>query len=447
MPSSLSSTTLTQLCPLLGSLARLMARGAALNDAELQMLLMGVELENDPAALAELQRWGRLLNALQHQPTLRQITVETLLLRGLPEAPILLAVATVIEGLPASPSPPATTTTASTPDQLQVHPASLDFGTLAPDQPVVAYLTIQGGPGHIVVESDYLHIAQRQFGAAPTRVSVEARPLAGGVLWTSLKLVTANATVDVPVIAQWAAASAPQPGVTLVVTPGASEDEAGVRLVEAVAAAPAGGVLHVAAGTYRLAQPLVVHKPLTLTGEGQDQTRLLCAAEAYVAHLTGDGPFVVADLSFVHVGTAWASVVQVSGGVIDIQRCCFTGGVFDATSHRGGSGLALGGQTGGLVRQCEVRGNATYGIYVGDQAQPTLEANTCQQNQQSGIGYGGSAGGTARQNTCTGNTKHGISVTEQAQPTLEANTCQQNQESGIAYRDSAGGTARQNTCT
>ncbi|MBP1468937.1 right-handed parallel beta-helix repeat-containing protein, partial [Candidatus Chloroploca sp. M-50] len=448
MTSRLPSTALTQLVPLLGSLARLIADGAQLDDMQFQVLLEAADLDHDPAALEELRRWGRLLSRLASQPRadLRRVTIEGLQLRGVPEASALLAVATISDRATITTNAPASTPLPPSPSQLQVHPERLDFGTLMSDQPVIAKLMIQGGPGQIVVESDYLRVTPSQFGAEPTEIQLEVHPLAGGLLWTSLRLVTAGATVEVPVIAQWAADTSHQTGATLVVTPGASEEESGTRLTEAILAATAGAVVHVSAGTYRLAQPLMVDKPLTFIGEGQDQTRLLCAAEEYVAHFSGDGPFVIADLSFEHIGTAWARVVQVHGGEIDIQRCSFKGGVLDAVRQTGGSGLYLYGQTRGLIRQCEARGNVI-GISVDEQAQPTLEGNTCQQNQWSGIAYFDSAGGTARKNICSSNTKYGISVNAQAQPTLEGNTCQQNQWSGIGYRDSAGGTARQNTCS
>ncbi len=97
MTSRLSSEALNQLTPLLGSLARLVARGSQVSEAQLRTLLLGADLESEPAALEELKRWGRLLTALREQPSEenRHATVEALMLRGLPEAPVLLAVDTV----------------------------------------------------------------------------------------------------------------------------------------------------------------------------------------------------------------------------------------------------------------------------------------------------------------------------------------------------------------
>jgi len=203
MTSSFSSEEIQQLAPLLGSLARLVAGGSQLNDGELNTILLGADLEYDSALLKELKLWGRLLKALREQPLpdRRLATVESLLLRGLQEAPVLLAVDTVTSGRTEPVAP-------SSVSSLQAAPASLDFGLLAPGQSAKGEFAIQGGPGRVIIESDQVRAAPMQFGFGTTRVQVEANPLNGGLLWTSLKLVTSGETLEVPVLAQWADAAA-----------------------------------------------------------------------------------------------------------------------------------------------------------------------------------------------------------------------------------------------
>ena len=218
MSSSLSSEQSVQLVPLLGSLARLIAGGSPLNESSLHTLLLGADLEDNPAALAELQRWGRLLKAVQQDPTVeqREATVEALFLRGLPEAPVLLAIATVAGSVPASVT---TSPAVSVSARLQASVANLDFGTLRSGQGAVLELNVQGGPGQVRVESDQLQVTPPQFGAEPTRLRVMVRPLASGLLWTSLKLVTVGETLEVPVTAQWQATAASSPPVQPAVIP------------------------------------------------------------------------------------------------------------------------------------------------------------------------------------------------------------------------------------
>jgi hypothetical protein len=83
-----------QLTPLLGSLARRVAADSELSDQELRMLLVDEGVKVEPAALEELQRWGRLLRLLHQYPTqeLSGAVREALKQCGVKEGPALLAV-------------------------------------------------------------------------------------------------------------------------------------------------------------------------------------------------------------------------------------------------------------------------------------------------------------------------------------------------------------------
>jgi parallel beta-helix repeat protein len=419
MTRRLSSEALNQLIPLLGSLARLVARGSRVSEAQLRTLLLGVDLESDPAALEELKRWSQLLTALREQPSEdnRLATVEALILRGLPEAPVLLAVDTVVRN-EGSPPPPK---------HLRASVERLDLGVLSLGQGATAEFEVQGGPGQVVVDSDQVWVTPQQFGAGVTRIRVEVKPLAsGGALWTTLKLLTASETLEVPVVAQWIPPTVSIPPGALVVAPDGSGNFR--SLEEAVQQARPGAVIYLKAGIHRLKHPLVIDKPLTLIGEGMETTRIVCDGEGCVVEFSGDGLFSARDLAFVHEGTKWGDAVRANKGEVQFYRCLFTGGVWDEANQRGGSGLWLYGTARGDVRECVASGNEGTGIRVSGEAQPTLEGNTCRENKRSGIAYFGSASGTARNNLCTANKFHGIGVNEQAQPTLEGNTCRENKQ-------------------
>jgi parallel beta-helix repeat protein len=109
-------------------------------------------------------------------------------------------------------------------------------------------------------------------------------------------------------------------------------------------------------------------------------------------------------------------------------------------------GIRFSEAAGGMVRRNDCSANGLHGISVNDEATPTLEQNTCLNNEQVGIRYSESGAGTARQNECAENGLHGISVHEQARPVLDANICRDNLEGGIVYFDTTGGTARLNEC-
>jgi parallel beta-helix repeat protein len=437
MTRRLSSEALNQLIPLLGSLARLVARGSRVSEDQLRTLLLGVDLESDPAALEELKRWSQLLTALREQPSEdnRLATVEALMLRGLPEAPVLLAVDTVVRN-EGSPPPPK---------RLRASVERLDLGVLSLGQGATAEFEVQGGPGQVVVDSDQVRVTPQQFGAGVTRIRVEVKPLASsGALWTTLKLLTASETLEVPVVAQWIPPTVSIPPGALVVAPDGSGNLR--SLEEAVQQARPGAVIYLKAGIHRLKHPLVIDKPLTLIGEGMETTRIVCDGKGCVVEFSGDGLFSARDLAFVHEGTKWGDAVRANKGEVQFYRCLFTGGVWDEVNQRGGS--ADCGSMGRLVEMSEsvwLYGNAGMGIQVSGEAQPTLEGNTCRENKRSGIAYFGSASGTARNNLCTANGLHGISrYTSRPSRPWRATPAGRTSECGIAYFGSASGTARNN---
>jgi parallel beta-helix repeat protein len=232
-------------------------------------------------------------------------------------------------------------------------------------------------------------------------------------------------------------------------TPSVIRVEAGgnghyATLEEAVESAPEGVPIELGAGTFYLEEPLEIRRPITLAGQGMDETEIVSDAEDYVVRFTGDGPFVVEDITFRHEGREAADVVVMRGGEVAFTRCRFTGAVYDEDGDLGGSGLQLEGSTVGVVQACEAEENLL-GIAVIDRAEPTLEGNTATDNETYGIVYWDNAGGVARGNDCSWNAA-GIGVGWAAQPLLEGNTCTDNEHYGIVYKDRSGGTARHNEC-
>ncbi len=200
--SKLPGDLLSQLAPLLGSLARMIAAGSRLDEEELETLLSGAGVESEPVVLGELKRWKQLLVALKQKFTeeKRLATIEALRLRGLDEAPVLLAVHIVSEGKQLQEKQPVSPTQ----KRLSVSVERLDFGILPPGQGAKVEFEVQGGPGHIVVEaSDLTSVTPIQFSAEPTWVQVELMPQDKGVVFTELKIVTVSQVLAVPVLAQW----------------------------------------------------------------------------------------------------------------------------------------------------------------------------------------------------------------------------------------------------
>jgi parallel beta-helix repeat protein len=231
-------------------------------------------------------------------------------------------------------------------------------------------------------------------------------------------------------------------------------------LAAAVRAVPEGSRIELGPDTHRLETPLRIGKAVTLVGVGMDETEVLSTGQGYGIRFVGPGPFVAQDITFRHEGPALADSVVVEGGEILFSRCRFAG---DSGSH-----LSLLAKTTGLVAESVVEGGAgTVGVYIKEEARPTVEgitcsglgygirvtgnaqpnllSNTCQDNRYDGIKYDGQAAGEARQNELTGN-RTGISIGGQAQPTLEENDLSFNRTSCLGYYEGAGGVARGNQC-
>jgi hypothetical protein len=201
MTSKLSTDQLTQITPLLGSVARLVASGSGLSDNELFILLIGIDMETEPNAMEELKRWGRLLTTIKGQPTEgnQHAVQEALVTRGLPEATVILAIETVVNSITRASAIPIR----GVHSRLKVNVDRLDFDNLTHSSSAIREIEIEGGPGKVIVENDQISVAPTEFGEDPTCIRVEVKPLSGGLLWTSLKLISANDAVEIPIIAQW----------------------------------------------------------------------------------------------------------------------------------------------------------------------------------------------------------------------------------------------------
>ena len=196
MTEPLSPDRLEQMLPTLRHLAEMVAKSGGLSRKSLQVLLMGSGLDND-WTMDELERWVKILVAAKEaaDTTERELAQRALMLRGIPEAAAMLAVSIAAEV--------DREQTVSRPRHLTASVERLDLGVLPPGQGAATEFEVQGGPGQVVVESDQVRVTPQQFGPGPTRIRVEVKPLAAGVLWTTLKLVTAGETLEVPVVAQW----------------------------------------------------------------------------------------------------------------------------------------------------------------------------------------------------------------------------------------------------
>ncbi len=265
-------------------------------------------------------------------------------------------------------------------------------------------------------------------------------------------------------------------------------------LPDAIAAAPDGATIHLAAGTYNLQEPLELSKSIQLEGDGSERTRILCSGQRFMIHLIGERSFGAKGIGFEQSTQSEAGssdVLVAEDGEIDLENCSFKGAAYDPKTRKGGDGVKVGqhatslkmidclmernggdgvsvrgavtveisgcrclsnGMSGivvaensqGTIENNDCNENRLDGITVRNNAAPTLTDNRCTSNRGNGIHFGGSSGGTATTNKCRENGVAGIAVEHQATPDLEQNVASHNREVGIGFLDRAGGKATRN---
>jgi parallel beta-helix repeat protein len=201
-------------------------------------------------------------------------------------------------------------------------------------------------------------------------------------------------------------------------------------LTAALQSAPSGATIQLAAGSHRLDAALDITRPVTLRGEGADQTEIVSAAEVYVVSVVTDGAFAALDLAFRHDGNAVADVVRVNAKQADLTRCRFEGAISPAEGSWS-VGLQISGQTTAIVTSCVASGNAAVGIAVDGEVSAAITECECIGNTQVGIAVTQTASVTLTENLCSGNGYAGILLFGNSTGTVQGNTCSNNAGSGI----------------
>ncbi len=192
MPTSLPHDQVESLLPVLGYVATMVRDHGIVERDDLEILLLGSGVEGEQA-IEETTLWATILGKARGitDPTRRETVQRALMLRGVPEAPAMLALATV--------------TAPSSAHPLTVSVDHLDFGVLDSGVGATVEIMIGGGPGRLVAGSDAIHIEPDVFGVMPTVVTVGVEGLPGGMLLSSITVVTERESRDLAVMARWTA--------------------------------------------------------------------------------------------------------------------------------------------------------------------------------------------------------------------------------------------------
>jgi parallel beta-helix repeat protein len=273
------------------------------------------------------------------------------------------------------------------------------------------------------------------------------------------------------------------------------------ELVRAIQEVKEGGEITLQPGEYRLREPLLIQRALTISGAGSEKTRIIFEGNSIFTEGRGkcggikfahEGMLSIRDLSVRYSGVeSGCAVIEADRGDLRLTRCFVSGGIGrDEQKNTIGCGIWIHGTAqavisgcivadnevgigvGGFakarielremfsnelagavimgnasceVRHCEIKNNR-FGVSAAGTARLVARNNTCEGNTYSGIALFGSAQGEVSGNACRNNGLHGIYAHEQSRLVARNNTCEGNTYSGIALFGSAQGEVEGNTC-
>ena len=235
------------------------------------------------------------------------------------------------------------------------------------------------------------------------------------------------------------------------------------ELLQAIAEIKDGGEITMQPGEYRLREPLVIQKSLTIVGAGYKETLLIFEGKCIDTlgkgkcggiKFSGDGMLAIRDLSVRYSGVeTGCAVIEANRGDLRLTRCFISGGIGrDEQSNTIACGIWIHGTAQAVISGCVVADNET-GIGIGWHARARVELCKIFSNEKAGAvirenasceirhceikenGFGIIAIGTARlvarNNTCEGNAYSGIALLGSVQGEVEGNRCMNNELYGI----------------
>ncbi len=197
-------------------------------------------------------------------------------------------------------------------------------------------------------------------------------------------------------------------------------------LVLAVATAPAGTIIRLAAGRYPLASTLVLLDSVTLRGAGADATVLASdAPDAAVLAIAGGGA-KLADLAVARKPTSTGSGIIIGAGSLVLEGVRVSGA--HARGGSGGAGVlmaasssaASGGDTTLEVTDSDFLENDWAGLAVAGSQTVSIVGSSFTGNGECGLCFLDASGGSVRASTFTDN-RVGIYVAGTARPALLSN--------------------------
>jgi len=244
-------------------------------------------------------------------------------------------------------------------------------------------------------------------------------------------------------------------------TPTASPTPAGIMpdqdLAAIIGAAADGETIHLAAGTFNLAQGVTIDKSLTLIGAGSSQTIITAALPSpdikAVVNFSGSGTLSLEAITLEYIGDSPAAVIYADSGALGLDDCILTGAtVSDSGSQLGA--IQLNDTAIALIRNSQINGSVDRldpkdpdkipgGIFASGNTQLTLENVMITDSYLGVYAYGDAV--VSITNSTFSNTYAALGLLDNATCTLTGNTIDQSKTVQIALFDNARLTASENT--
>ena len=291
-------------------------------------------------------------------------------------------------------------------------------------------------------------------------------------LGRGLREVPARGAIAAAVLARLTATITGQVAATPVTREVATADQ----LRAALAEAPAGSTVRLAAGEIRLDDPLVILDGVTLVGAGQAATTLRTAAPDAGVLVLSTGRVELSGLTLARVPGTTGSGILTGTSVALVLTGVTVSGSRPSGASTGGAGVHLSAQSGDPApgrTTLEVTGstfadNAWAGIVVGGAHRVSIERSTFRGNGECGVCFLGSSDGSVSASEFAGNavglaavgTSHpvvvdvtvtggtvGVQADDTAAPTMQGVRVSGTSRAAFIFAGSSSGVLEDATCT
>ena len=222
-------------------------------------------------------------------------------------------------------------------------------------------------------------------------------------------------------------------------------------LTEAVTAVTPGSTINLGAGVFTLPETLKIEKSLHIVGAGSQETIIRgTVTDRNMIYVDVSGAFSFQNIALEYTSSNYGSCLGIANGEeIHVKNCRFSGAVHsdDIEGPGGGVGLWVGGSTTGVIEDCELDKNQSYGIELSDTANMALINNHCHENVQDGLALFGESESTLLYNLLEKNGDNGVWIDDTASAEIADNTIKENVFDGIVLVKNSSAVIRGNTIT